>query len=80
MSTLPNCPFCSALMARTYLYVRGIGAALHRSTRPDVGLFSRADLEQIDLEKISQVDVGAQAVIESYFCDSCDAMSFKTRN
>jgi ABC-type transporter Mla MlaB component len=66
-------------MTRAYLYVRGIGAALHRSARPDVRLFSRADLEQIDIEEISRVDTGGQAVIESLYCESCDSMSFRTK-
>ena len=77
MSETPTCPFCLKPMMRAFLYVRGIGAALHRSTRPDIGLFSRTDLEQIDLGEISRTDTGTQAVIESLHCGSCDSISFK---
>jgi len=77
MSETKTCPFCSLAMKTTYLYVRGLGASLHRSTRPDVGLLSRTDLRQIDLGKISKTDVGAQAVIDAFCCESCDSISFR---
>ena len=77
MTDAQNCPFCSAPMMPVYLYVRGIGAALHWSNRSDIGLFSRTDLQQIDLADISQTEVGAQAVIESLRCESCDSIGFK---
>ncbi|NNC77176.1 MAG: hypothetical protein HKN77_04385 [Woeseiaceae bacterium] len=80
MTETHNCPFCAAPLKPTYLYVRGIGAALHRSDRPDVGLLSRSGLEQINLADISQTDTGAQAVIESMHCESCDSISFKASN
>jgi len=77
MTEKPDCPFCSAPMMPVYLYVRGVAAALHRSNRPDVGFLSRTDLQQINLADISQTDTGAQAVIESLHCESCDSICFK---
>lgn len=80
MSTTGNCPYCDSAMTDGYLYVRGISAALLWSTRPDVGLLSRKDLNLIDLRKISQTDPGAQGVIPALRCDNCDSISFKTSN
>lgn len=77
MSEAPDCPFCTAAMKSAYLYVRGFGASLHRSTRSDVGLLSRTDLQQVDLDDISQTNTGAQAVIEAWHCEPCDSISFK---
>ena len=74
-----KCPFCSSQLSKSYLYVRGLGASLHRGTRADIGFLSRADLQQINLGEISQTDTGAQAVIDALHCDSCDSMSFKAR-
>lgn len=78
MTTTNNCPFCSRSMTPSYLYVRGISAALLRSSRPDVGLLSRKDLTLIDLRDASLADPGAQGVIPALHCESCDSMSFKT--
>lgn len=64
-------------MSDSYIYVRGIGAAMFRSSNPDVRLLSRSHLQQIDLGKISRVDTGAQAVIPALHCESCDSISFK---
>jgi len=77
MSEKKNCPFCSAPVNTAYLYVRGLGASLHRSTWPDVGSMSRTDLEQVKLDDISQTGTGAQAVISALHCESCDSISFK---
>ena len=77
MSETPNCPFCAAALNSAYLYVRGLGASLHRSTRPDVGLLLRTDLEQVNLGDISQTGTGAQAVIGALHCESCNSISFK---
>ena len=71
------CPFCSAPLGETYLYVRGIGATLYRSSNPDVRFFSRSNLEQIRLDKISLTGTGAQAVIRALSCESCGSVSFK---
>lgn len=73
-----SCPFCSDPLEDNYLYVRGVAAALFRSTRPDVGLLSRSGLTQIDLAKISPKGTGAQAVIKSLYCDNCGALCFKS--
>lgn len=78
MSETPKCPLCSSPMTPAYLYVRGLGASLHRSTRPDVGLFSRTDLQQVDLRDISETDTGGQAVIGALHCESCDSICFKS--
>lgn len=77
MSETTACSFCSSAMTPIYLYVRGLGAALHLSAKPDVGVLSRANLHQIDLDKISRSETGGQAVIGAYQCESCDAISFK---
>lgn len=80
MTATNSCPYCESAMTDGYLYVRGISAALHWSTRPDVGLMSRKDLTLINLRDISKTDPGMQGVIPALRCDSCDAMSFKTSN
>lgn len=72
-----TCPFCSSSMDGTYLYMRGISVGLHYSSRPDVSLFSRSDLTQIDLRDISESDPGAQAIISALRCTSCGSISFK---
>jgi hypothetical protein len=72
-----NCPFCASPMATEYLYLRGIGGALHRSDRPDVGLFSRKGLEQINLDKISRTPAGTQVVLDTLHCSACDAICFQ---
>ncbi len=71
------CPYCSSPLNEAYLYVRGIGAALYRSSDPDVRFFSRSNLEQVRLDKISLTGTGAQAVIRSLYCESCGSVSFK---
>ena len=78
MSDTQICPFCSVPMKPMYLYVRGIFVSLHRSTRSDVGFFSRSDLQQIDLDAISHTDAGSQAVISALRCESCDSIIFKS--
>lgn len=77
MSETKNCSFCTEAMAPSFLYVRGLGASLHRSERPDVGLLSRDDLHQIDLGEISKTGTGTQAVIVAFYCESCDSICFK---
>ena len=77
MSESATCTFCSSAMTPTFLYVRGLGASLHRSVRPDVGFLSRADLQQIDLGEISKTETGTQAVTSAFHCESCDAICFK---
>lgn len=74
----PICPFCSAKLTESYLYVRGLGAALHWSARPDIGLLSRTNLNQVNLSDISITDTGGQAVISALRCDSCNSISFKS--
>ena len=49
-----NCPYCTEPMKSDNLYLRGIAGALLRSEKDDIGIFSRAGLEQIDLRSISR--------------------------
>jgi hypothetical protein len=72
-----TCPFCSSSLDEAYLYLRGVSVGLHHSARPDVSLFSRSDLTQIDLREISESDPGAQAIIKALRCPSCGSISFK---
>lgn len=74
------CPSCASPLSDGYLYVRGLGASLHWSSRSDVGFLSRSGLAQIDLGEISQADVGAQAVVRALRCDSCDSITFRARS
>ena len=74
-----NCPFCSAPVEETYLYVRGVFSALHFSANPDVSWFSRSDLTQIDLGAVSKTGTGAQAVVSALRCESCGSISFRAR-
>ena len=79
MSDYPVCPFCSSKLTKSYLYVRGLGAAIHWSPRPDIGFLSRTDLNQVNLSDISHVNTGAQAIIDVLRCESCDSISFKSK-
>ena len=72
-----TCPFCSSSLVEAYLYLRGLSVGLHYSARPDVSLFSRSDLTQINLKDISESDPGAQAIIGALRCPSCGSISFK---
>ena len=72
-----TCPFCSSSLDEAYLYLRGLSIGLHYSSRPDVSLFSRSGLTQIDLRDISESDVGTQAIISALRCTSCGSISFK---
>lgn len=72
------CPFCGDPMNGAHLYVRGLGASLHLSSRADVGLMSRNDLQQINLDNLSRTDTGAQAVIPVLNCTSCGSVSLRT--
>ncbi len=74
-----NCPFCSASLEDSYLYVRGVFTALHYSANPDVSWFSRSDLTQIDLGAVSKTGTGAQAVLSAQRCGGCGSISFRTQ-
>lgn len=74
-----NCPYCSEPLRPDNLYVRGIAAALLRSEQDDVGILSRAGLQQIDLRDVSRGNVGAQAVIPSLYCETCGGVCFQSR-
>jgi len=72
-----KCPSCSSSLEKGFLYVRGIGAALHWSTRSDTKLMSRQNLEQIDLGQISATNAGGQAVVGAWLCPACDFVCFR---
>ena len=72
-----KCPSCSSGLEKGFLYVRGIAASLHWSTRGDTKLMSRQNLEQIDLSQISATNTGGQAVVEAWLCPSCDFVCFR---
>jgi len=74
-----TCPFCSAPLEDAYLYVRGVFAALHFSSKPDVSWLSRSELTQVDLDAVSKTGTGAQAVISALRCESCGSISFRTQ-
>ena len=71
------CPFCAETMSGAHLYVRGLFTSLHLSNRANVGLMSRSDLRQINLDDLSQTDTGAQAVIPVLNCTACQSISFR---
>jgi len=64
-------------MEAGYIYVRGIGSALFWSKTKDRNIFSRKDLEQIDLSKISVTGTGTQAVLPASCCEICKTVSLK---
>lgn len=71
------CPFCSNDLEEAFLYLRGLSCSLHVSDRADVGLFSRAGLNLIDMRDISLTNPSGQAVIKALHCRSCDSVSFR---
>ena len=73
-----TCPFCSSSLNKAYLYVRGLGASLHISAKPNTRFISRSGLAQIDLDAISKTGTATQAVISALQCSSCDSISFRT--
>lgn len=72
-----TCPACSAQMKKGHLYVRGLSASLHWSSRGDTKFLSRKNLEQIDLSQISTRPTGGQAVLDAWLCPVCDLLSFR---
>ena len=72
-----SCPSCGSDLKSGYLYVRGFGAALFWSQVADTGLFSRQDLEQIDLSQVSRTDPGGQAIVEAKQCPACRLVCFR---
>ncbi len=74
-----NCPACSAKMGEGFIYVRGIGGSLFWSKSKTVSFFSRKELEQVDLTKLSVTPTGMQAVLEACRCPSCGVLAFRSR-
>lgn len=73
------CPNCESELETGFIYVRGIGAALHWSGSGKVGAFSRKNLEQIDLGRISMTPTGAQAVLPALRCNNCSTVVFESK-
>lgn len=73
----PKCPSCEADLESGFLYARGIGAALFWSHQADTGMWSRKQLQQIDLDRISTTGTGGQAVIEAWQCPQCEFVCFR---
>lgn len=72
-----RCPSCETILEPGFLYLRGIGGALFWSEHGDTGMFSRKNLEQVQLDKISITGTGGQAVIEAWRCPDCDFVCFR---
>ena len=63
------------------LYLRGFGVSLFWSTNKAVKLLSKKELEQIHLGKLSITgSANAQAVINSWRCPNCKAVSLETKD
>lgn len=75
--TEASCSYCGEPLSDVHLYVRGIGASLSWSTRPDAPLTSRRDLNLINLDNISSGGTGMQAIVPALRCDACGAISFR---
>jgi hypothetical protein len=73
----PKCPSCESDLEDGYLYARGLGAALFWSHHGDTGIWSRKNLQQIDLDKISITGTGGQAVIAAWQCPRCEMLCFR---
>lgn len=72
------CPKCHAPSENGFLYVRGLGASLFWSTTDRTRFFSRKDLNQFDLGRLSKTPVGAQAVVPAYRCKQCGLAMVET--
>ena len=73
-----NCWDCNRQMEKGFLYVRGFGASLLWSDRPDTSAVSRRGMDQIDLSKVSVNPSRQQAVVLGYRCPDCGEIRFKT--
>ena len=72
-----KCPSCGENMEMGFLYVRGVGGSLFWSETEDTGFYSRRNLEQIDLAKLSATGTAAQAVLNAARCRPCGLFAFK---
>jgi len=64
-------------METGYLYVRGFGGSLFWGTTKETKFYSRRDLMQIDLGKLSAIRPAAQAVLPAGKGGKCGMVSFK---
>jgi hypothetical protein len=64
-------------MEKGYLYVRGLGGSLFWGMKKDTRFYSRRELQQIDLGKLSLIRPAAQAVLDAAKCPRCGMISFK---
>ena len=74
---MSTCPECRNEMEAGYLYVRGLGGSLFWGPTKGVRFYSRRDLMQIDLGKLSAIRPAAQAVLPAGKCSKCGMVSFK---
>jgi hypothetical protein len=73
-----KCPACNNEMEPGFLYVRGFGGSLFWSNSKETGFFSRKDLEQVDLSKLSVTGTAIQGVLAAFRCSSCKYVLFKS--
>ena len=72
-----KCPSCGKEMELGFMYVRGLGGSLFWSETKDTRFFSRRDLEQIDLGRLSLTGTSAQAILSATRCRPCALIAFK---
>ena len=75
-----TCPECRNEMEAGYLYVRGLGGALFWGTTKNARFYSRRNLMQIDLDKLSATRPAAQAILSASKCSKCGMVSFKAES
>ncbi len=73
-----NCPACGNELKEGFLYVRGFAGSLFWSTGGATRFFSRRDLEQIDLGRLSTTPTGGQAVLPASRCSNCNVVVFRS--
>ena len=73
-----NCPSCNIAFEKGFVYVRGFGGSLFWSTSGTTRFFSRKKLEQINLDELSTVRIGGQAVVPAWRCPSCHLIAFSS--
>lgn len=73
-----KCPKCDNPFEDGFLYMRGIGGSLFWSRTDSTRFFSRKNLSQLDLGRLSKTPVGGQAVLPAYRCSHCGMAMFDT--
>ena len=67
-----TCPECQVQMDKGFLYVRGIGSSLARSSDPKIRFFSKKGLDLVNLTELSRTPTGGQAVLDASRCPHCN--------